>query len=240
LVILITGGTGILGKELQTIFPNALIPSHSVLDISNRKNVFDFLECNDIDTIIHTAAKTSVRQCEEEKSLAWLTNVDGTKNLVDASLNSNSKIKFLYVSTACVFDGHTGMYDENSIPYPENFYALTKLIGEQHVSKLDESLILRTNFVGRMKWPYPKAFTDRFGTYLFADDVAKGIADVVQKNLTGIIHIVGDKKISMFELAKINTPDILPMTMNDYSGPNLTIDMSLDTKVWKKYHLHQS
>jgi dTDP-4-dehydrorhamnose reductase len=190
LVILITGGTGILGKELQTIFPNALIPSHSVLDISNRKNVFDFLECNDIDTIIHTAAKTSVRQCEEEKSLAWLTNVDGTKNLVDASLDSNSKIKFLYVSTACVFDGHTGMYDENSIPYPENFYALTKLIGEQHVSKLDESLILRTNFVGRMKWPYPKAFTDRFGTYLFADDVAKGIADVVQKNLTGIIHIV--------------------------------------------------
>jgi len=239
MVTLITGGTGILGKELQTIFPDALTPSHSELDISDTKSVKDFFECNEFDTIIHTAAKTSVRQCENEKSLAWLTNVEGTKNLVDASLNSNSKIKFLYVSTACVFDGHTGMYDESSIPYPENFYALTKLMGEQHVSKLDESLVLRTNFVGRAKWPYPKAFTDRFGTYLFADDVAKGISDVLKENLTGIVHIVGDKKVSMFELAKIYTPDILPMTMNDYSGPKLTIDMSLNTKIWKKYHLEK-
>jgi len=237
MVILITGGTGILGKELQTIFPNSLTPSHSILDISNRKNVFDFFKNNDIDTIIHTAAKTSIRQCEDEQSLAWLTNVDGTKNLVDASFNSNSKIKFLYVSTACVFDGYVGMYNENSIPYPKNFYALTKLIGEQHVSKLNESLILRTNFVGRMKWPYPKAFTDRFGTYLFADQVVKGIYDVLKENLDGIVHIVGDKKVSMFELAQINSPDILPMTLSDYSGPNLTIDMSLDTEKWKKYSL---
>ena len=237
MVTLITGGTGILGKELRNLYPNALCPSHSVLDISNRKMVFDFFKNNDIDIIIHTAAITNIRQCENEKSLAWLTNVDGTKNLVDASLNSNSKIKFLYVSTACVFDGHVGMYDENSVPYPENFYALTKLIGEQHVSKLSESLILRTNFVGRNKWPYPKAFTDRFGTYLFADQVTKGIDDVLKENLDGIVHIVGDKKISMFELAQINTPDILPMTLSDYSGPNLTIDMSLDTKVWKKYQL---
>ena len=39
--------------------------------------------------------------------------------------NLNSPIKFVYVSTACVFDGHSGMYDEDDIPYPENFYALT-------------------------------------------------------------------------------------------------------------------
>jgi dTDP-4-dehydrorhamnose reductase len=237
MAILITGGTGILGKELQTIFPDSLIPSHTILDISNRKNVFDFFKNNDIDTIIHTAAKTSVRQCDDNKSLAWLTNVNGTKNLVDASLNSNSKIKFLYVSTACVFDGHTGMYDENSTPFPENFYALTKLLGEQHVSKLNDSLILRTNFVGRMKWPYPKAFTDRFGTYLFADQVVMGIYDVLKENLDGLVHIVSDKKMSMFELAQINTPNILPMTLSDYSGPNLTIDMSLNTIKWKKYSL---
>jgi hypothetical protein len=27
--------------------------------------------------------------------------------------------------------------------------------------------------------------------------------------------------------------------MKDYSGPNLTIDMSLNTKVWKKYNISQ-
>lgn len=41
----------------------------------------------------------------------------------------------------------------------------------------------------------------------------------------------------MYELAKINTPEIQSMTMDDYDGPNLTIDMSLDTQRWKKYTL---
>ena len=103
--------------------------------------------------------------------------------------------------------------------------------------KLDKFLIIRTNFVARKKWPYPKAFTDRFGTYLFADDVAKGINEVIQKDMEGIVHIVGDKKMSMFELAKLTTPDIQPITTKEYSGPKLTIDMSLDTERWKKYSL---
>mgnify|MGYP006447264093 FL=1 len=58
--------------------------------------------------------------------------------------------------------------------------------------------------------------------------------------MEGIIHIVGDKKISMFELAKFTTPNIQPMTMNDYSGPPLTKDMSLDTKRWKKYSISEN
>jgi len=132
------------------------------------------------------------------------------------------------------------MYKESSIPYPENFYALTKLVGESEVRKLPEFLIARTNFVAKEKWPYPKAFTDRFGTYLFADGVAQGIKDVQKEKLTGIVHIVGDKKISIYELAKMTTPDVQPMTIKDYSGPNLTMDMSLDTERWKKYEISES
>ena len=81
-------------------------------------------------------------------------------------------------------------------------------------------------------------FVHLFQTGLgFSDTVAEGIKDVIEENLTDIVHIVGEKKISMFELAKINTPSILPMTLTDYSGPPLTIDMSLDTQRWKKYSL---
>jgi len=98
-------------------------------------------------------------------------------------------------------------------------------------------LIIRTNFTAKKKWPYAKAFTDRFGTYLFAEDVAEGIKDVLNSDMEGIVHIVGDKKMSMFELAKITTPKIQPMTINDYSGPRLTMDMSLDTERWKKYKI---
>ena len=234
---LITGGSGILGTELKKFFPDSLFPSHSELDITNHEMVFDYFSKNEFDSIIHTAAMTSVRQCESEKKLSWDTNVIGTKNLVDAAIKFNPNSKFSYVSTACVFDGHVGMYKESSIPHPENFYALTKLIGEQFVKNLKNHIIIRTNFKGKQKWPYPKAFTDRFGTYLFADQVALGINDIIKENIQGVVHIVGKKKISMFELAQLTTPDIKPLTIDEYQGPPLTMDMSLDTERWKKYTL---
>jgi len=235
--ILITGGSGALGTELKKIFSDTLTPTHHELDITNKKTVIDYIKNHDIDLIIHTAALTHIRPCEENQPLAWKTNVEGTRNLVNAVLDSKKNTRFIYVSTACVFDGHIGMYKESSIPYPENFYALTKLIGEYEVNKLPEYLIIRTNFVSKKKWPYPRAFSDRFGTYLFAQDVSQGIKDVQRENITGYVHIVGDKKISMFELAKLTTPEIQPMTISEYSGPRLTMDMSLDTERWKKYKI---
>lgn len=240
MVTLITGGSGVLGTEIRKIFPDTLAPTHQELDVGNRKQVIDFFKKNDVDLIIHAGALTGIRPCEENKPLAWNTNVEGTRNLVDAVLASKQSVQFIYISTACVFDGHAGMYKESSIPYPENFYALTKLLGEHEVNKLPEYLIIRTNFVAKRKWPYPKAFVDRFGTYLFADGVANGIRDVQKENLQGFVHIVGDKKMSIFELAKLTTPDVQPMTIKEYSGPRLTMDMSLDTERWKKYKISNS
>ena len=238
MTILITGVTGELGSKLKFLFPDSISPSHKDFDICDLASVKNVFNNHKIDTVIHSAGFTSVRGCEENKSKTMEINVHGTKNLVNELKNSNPTGKFVYVSTACVFDGHYGMYDETSIPYPENFYSLTKLLAEHIVNQLENSLIIRTNFVGRKKWSYPKAFTDRFGTYLFSDQVAQGIFDVYSDDLSGTVHVVGDKKISMYELAQLTTPEIQPMTMNDYVGPRLTIDMSLDTKRWKKYTLN--
>ena len=237
MVVLITGGTGSLGIELQKIFPENISPTHEELDITNKEQVKKIFQQNKIDTVIHTAAITKVRKCEDDKQLAWNVNVEGTKNLIDAIIHSKLNINFVYVSTACVFDGHSEMYTEKSIPYPENFYSLTKLLGEFEVNRLPNATIIRTNFVPKKPWPYEKAFTDRFGTYLFVDQVANGINDTIKEKLTGIVHIVGDKKISVFELAKMTTPQIEPMTINDYSGPKLTMDMSLDSIRLRKYKI---
>lgn len=238
MTVLITGGSGGLGTELVKIYPKILSPTHQELDVTDRNSVFEYFKNHpEIETVIHTAAITGIRECEEKKDLAWKTNVEGTKNIVEAVSNQDKKIQFIYVSTACVFDGISGMYKESSIPYPENFYALTKLLGEREVSKLSDYLIIRTNFVAKKKWPYPKAFTDRFGTYLFADDVALGIQEVQKEKLKGIVHIVGERKLSVYELAKMTTPNVGIITIKDYSGPPLTMDMSLDTERWKKYKI---
>lgn len=239
MVVLITGGSGRLGRELRKVFPYALAPTHEELDITRAEEVKGYMGQFKPDIIIHCAGLASVNQCEQNRKLAWETNVLGTENFIKTCTEFSPDCYFVYISTACVFYGDGGNYSEDDIPYPKNFYSLTKLLGEFVVKSNSraKSLIIRTNFTSREKWPYPKAFIDRFGTYLLAEDVAVAIKEVTEKAMTGVVHIVGNRKLSMYELAKITTPDIEPMTLAEYQGPPLTIDMSLDTIRWKKYEI---
>jgi dTDP-4-dehydrorhamnose reductase len=239
--LLITGGTGKLGKALAMVFPHSLHPTHEELDITDGKVVYEFLKENKPEMIIHAAALTGIRQCEENKELAWKVNVKGTENLLDACMKIPNPCYFVYLSTACVFYGDRGNYAETDIPQPKNFYSLTKLLGEFSVSRsgMKKWLSIRTNFVAREKWPYPKAFTDRYGTYLFADDLAIAIKSVTEQGFTGILHVSGEEKLSMFDLAKITTSDVKPMSISEYKGPPLTMDMTLRSIRIKPFKLRK-
>lgn len=236
--VLITGARGRLGRELLKRFPGALAPSRQDMDLTGEANQMSgFVETYRPTIVIHAAALTDIRQCEHARDLAWATNVAGTANLMNACARVERDVYFIYISTACVFDGERGGYVEDDIPCPKNFYGLTKLAGELIVSTHARHLIVRTNFVDREHWPYPKAFVDRFGTYLFAEDVATAVADLVDSGLTGVAHVAGDETLSMYSLARLTTPDVLPMTLSEYQGPPVTINMTLDSKRWKKYRL---
>jgi dTDP-4-dehydrorhamnose reductase len=230
--VLITGGSGKLGKELKKLFPAALTPTHAELDITKLISITEYVSAHDVDLIIHTAAMTDVRKCEEDRTAALSVNVDGTKNIVLAADSVGAKV--IYISTACVFNGETAPFDEGSIPEPKNWYAATKLRAEEFVT-YPKNLIIRTNFVAFEPWPYPAAFTDRYGTYLFAHDVAAAIYKL--RNKTGIIHVCGQDTLSMYNLAKLTSPNVKPMTMEDYTGPTLTRDMRLTSKVIKPFKI---
>ena len=237
MTILVTGGDNSLSKELKKIYDDILIPDSNELDLTNKDNIEQFFSKNNFDCIIHNESLMNVRECEEDKNKAKKINVTSTKNLVDTIQETTPGIEFIHLSTPCIFDGVSGMFTEMSIPNPVNYYGITRMEAENEVKKLQELIIIRTNYVNKERWPYPKAFTDRFGTYLFSKQVAQGIFDIQQEGIRGIIHIVSDGKISMYELAKMTTPEIEPMTINDYSGPPVTMDMSLDSTKWKKYKI---
>jgi len=240
MALLVTGGSGNLGKALVKTFPDCLYPTHSEMDITDQSAVFNFIKKHKPEIIIHAAALTGIPPCENNKDLAWMTNIGGTNHLISACLSHIPDCHFVYVSTACVFYGDRGSYTEQDLPYPKNYYALTKLIGEFVVNRLPKYLVIRTNFVAWQKWPHPKAFVDRFGTYLFAEGVARGVKEAVEANMEGIVHVVGDRKMSIYELAKLTTPAVEPMTLAEYDGPPLTVDMSLDTVRWKKYRIGET
>lgn len=237
--VLITGGNGVLGKSLRKVFKNAFCPTHKEMDIINPKSVNNVVLSYKPDTLIHAAALVGIRECEDSKQKAWLANVEGTQNIVNALKKLNNNCYLIYISTACVFAGENKKYyTEDDLPAPKNYYSLTKLCGEIIIRQYKNTCIIRTNFAPKRQWKYPKAFVDRFGTYLFADNAAKGIFDVHKKKEKGIIHIVGSKRISMYELALLaGSKNVGKMTLNEYEGPALTIDMSLSTNKWKKYRI---
>ncbi len=233
--LLITGGSGKLGYEISKLYKDVSTPKRSEMDITNFKQVLKTIRSANPSIVIHTAALTDVRKCESDRVLAWTINVEGTQNIVEAVKKVNSKIYLIYISTACVFDGLHAPFYEKDIPYPKNFYGLTKLGGEMIVqeSGLKNKLIVRTNFVKRESWPYPNAFTDRYGNYLFGDTLAVEIKKAVSKKRKGVIHITGTKKMSMYELAKTVSPKVGKITLKNYKGPPLTKDMTLGSKKWK-------
>jgi dTDP-4-dehydrorhamnose reductase len=249
--VLITGASGKLGRYVKEEFLNKnyrVIPlSRQELDVTNREKVFHYIEAYKPEIVIHLAALTSPPRCENNKELAWKTTVEGTINIIDEYEKYVPNGYFVLMSTPCVFSGEEGNYHEESKPYPSNFYGFTKAIQESIVMRYKSKfLIIRSNFVPKEKWPYPKAFIDRFGTYLFAHQVAKGMREVIEANLTGIVHIVGSKALSMYELARM-CPDsefVAPYTLAEYykENPNackLTKDMRLVTIRWKPMRIDE-
>ena len=237
--VLITGGSGALGKSFKKAFPHAYLPTHEEMDVLNGDSVNKTILGYKPDTLIHTAALVGIRECEDDKPKSWQTNVEGTQNVINSLKKLNNNCYFTYISTACVFAGENEKYyTEYDIPSPKNYYSLTKLCGEIVSRQYENTCIIRTNFVPKQQWKYPKAFTDRFGTYLFSDGVAQGIFDVSNKKENGIIHIVGSKRMSMYKLALLaGSKNVGETTLKEYQGPPVTVDMSLSTKRWKKYKI---
>ncbi|MBC7408409.1 MAG: NAD-dependent epimerase/dehydratase family protein [Arcicella sp.] len=141
------------------------------MNLTNKESIAHYFCNNEVEFVIHLVAVASIPKCESNKKLAWDTNVQGTRNILEASQMHKVK-KFLYLQSACIFSGEdVEMYNEDSLPDPKHYYGLTKLIAEEIVKTSNtpdfQTVVVRTNFT-TMPWEYPKAFTDRFGTYLFA------------------------------------------------------------------------
>lgn len=226
--ILITGGSGALGSNIQKLI-KCDIPNSKELDITDFKKCKKAIKRYDPDIIIHCAAWTDVAGAEKNKEECWKVNVRGTENMVKTADGR----KFVYISTHYVFDGERGNYKESDIPNPTNFYSLTKLIGEAIVSQHDNTLIIRTGFKPDGPWRYPKAFVDQFLCSDFASERAPDIVKAsLMMNLKGVIHISGRKK-SVYELAKRVSPGVGKMSIKDIPI-KLPQYITLNSSLWRK------
>ena len=117
--------------EMQRSFRNKLI-DFVIGDVRDRRSINYVFSENKIDYVFQLAALKHVPICENQPWEAILTNIYGTKNLIDESITAKVK-KFIYVGTDKAVD-------------PLNVYGLTKAIGEKLVIQAN-ALTMDTDFI---------------------------------------------------------------------------------------------
>ncbi|MEZ0394093.1 MAG: dTDP-4-dehydrorhamnose reductase [Desulfurococcaceae archaeon] len=169
------------------------------------------------DVVVHAAAYTDVDGCELNKEQAYRINYEATRAVAAAAQREGSGL--IYISTDYVFDGLRGMYREGDVPNPVNYYGLTKLLGEVAVASSlpNRSLIVRVSGLygysptGKknfgmaalerlMKGEPVNAFHDQYLSPTYTYHLAKSIAKAIEKGLTGLVHVAGDRA-SRYEFA---------------------------------------
>ncbi len=142
-----------------------------------------------------------MKDCENNKTLAYKINVTGCKNLVSTTMLINKNIKLIHISTDGVYPSKTGNYKETSTLKPYNYYGLTKLKAEKIVKKLNNYLIIRTRFFNKNKIKFNTAAIDSFSSAIEVSKLVNIIKILINKNICGIIN-VGSKRKSDYDIYK--------------------------------------
>ena len=228
--ILLTGGSGLLGTELVKLESDLLAPSHEELDITDAAAVADYVAGHQPDIILHAAAITSNREVEANPTVAKNVNVDGTANLAKSC--DGTRIRFVYLSTDYVYKGDRGNYSETDAVEPFNSYASSKLAGEEVVRLVPNHLIIRASF-GASEFAYPDAFSDKWSSKEYVDEIAPGILQAARSPLTGILNMGGERR-SMYEYAFERNPAVNKIERRD-SAHKSPVDTSLNLERWNAY-----
>lgn len=229
--ILVTGGSGLLGIKLVGELAAegwevvALYHLHRPsevkgvkwvqLDVTSTYLLEDLILKERPSVVVHAAAYTDVDGCERDKAKAWLTNVEATRSVVRASRVVNAYL--VYVSTDYVFDGERGMYREDDLPNPINYYGLTKLVGEELVKSSDilYTVVRTSNIYGvggskkgfaeyvverLSKGEVVNAVVDQYLSPTYSGFLAKGIVRLLEVKPMGVLHMAGER-LSRYEFA---------------------------------------
>ena len=227
--ILVTGSAGLIGtqivkdlldnhKQVYSCYnktkPKLGIITH--LDLTKKDDIVNTMNRIKPDVVIHLGAMTDVELCETETELAKKINTDATEILALESEKYNTF--FVYMSTDYVFDGKVGMKKENDKTNPINFYGKSKLDGERVFKKITTpNVIVRTSTpfgIHSKKISFPiwvkknlelkkeiSVVVNQYTSPSYVPNISKMIIEIMERKITGIIHLAGATKISRYDFA---------------------------------------
>lgn len=148
MAVLVTGGTGFLGRHVVDALAergNAVVSYNRDYSVNAHPNVvavqgelFDIpklsgtLAEHGVDRIIHTAAQSHPEISVDVPMTTFAANVDGTLAVFEAARLSPSTRRIVNISSECAY-GHqdeAAVLSESAPPLPNTPYGVTKVAGE--------------------------------------------------------------------------------------------------------------
>jgi dTDP-4-dehydrorhamnose reductase len=197
------------------------------MDFTNPVDVYDVFTNILPDAVIHAGAMGKPDECELNQMQAYITNTEGTMNL----LHNADNCHFIFISTDFVFDGVAGPYNEEDAPNPINYYGVTKQHAEDAVKEFSDNWCIvrtvlvygkpltgRNNLLTIVKNKLEKGeeynvVTDQERTPTYVEDLAKGIVSIIIKKAMGIYHISGGETFTPYDMA-VQTAEYLGLNKN--------------------------
>lgn len=239
--ILVTGGSGMLGRAILKAFKtsagNHVIysPPHSDLDLLDLKSVSHYLSENQINSIIHCAALVGGVQANRARPFEFInSNIRMDSNLMSAAF-SEGVAKFLYIASSAMYPAVTSQPMKeiqllNGKPEPSNEgYALAKIIGTKTMELVGNNLNWRTLILSNMYGPGDN----------YQDNRSQLIAAIIKKvsnaknNGEGYIQMWGTGEarreftfvndVAEYISSIVLRQEMIPQTMNLGSGIDYSI-----------------
>lgn len=224
--ILITGGAGQVGLELQrATWPDEVVlhaPARAELDLTSAASIQALFDKTPFAAVINSAAWTAVDRAEADVAGTFAANAGGPALLADVTRERG--IPLVQVSTDYVFDGEkAGAYVESDPVAPIGVYGASKLAGEMAVRLGNpRSVVLRTawvlsahraNFLKTMlrlaaDRPVLRVVDDQHGCPTSAADIAEALKTIILRMIadeaapTGVYHFVNAGEASWADLAR--------------------------------------
>jgi dTDP-4-dehydrorhamnose reductase len=222
---IITGAAGLIGQYLVKTAPR-WAPEWDVrgltradFDLTDRPNVERTWESIKPSAVIHCAALSRTKDCEQDPKKARCINVESTAYLAKLSQG----IPFLFLSSGEVFDGRTGWYSESDEPNPINVYGQTKLEAEQTVLQNPGHTVVRIVLTAGTSQEGDRSFVedmcrtakagkdvtlyaDEFRCPLPAGVIARVIWELVNRKQPSLYHLGGSERLSRWEIGEALLP----------------------------------
>lgn len=178
------------------------------LDITRWESVARVFEEREPAAVLNCAAYTDVDGAETEREAAYGANVTGVENLSRACRETGARL--VHFSTDQVFDG-TGDRPrvETDRPNPLNYYAETKLLGEEKALAFSGTLLFRVQWLyGLRKDRFSPLrgrdlftpFADQIGSPTWTRDLAMAVLACLTAGGKGLFHFSYDNWASWFDV----------------------------------------